>query len=61
MDRKPERKGEAPEAMRALNRELFAAIAEFQEEKAKTASDPKDRADHERLAQVSRKALRDWE
>lgn len=56
-----ERKGEASEAMRAFRRELFTQMAEVQEEQARTAADPKDRESHERLAQASRKAARDWE
>jgi hypothetical protein len=61
MESNSERKGEASEAMRAFRRELFTQMAEVQEEQARTAADPKDREEHERLAQASRKAARDWE
>ena len=56
MESNSERKGEASEAMRAFRRELFTQMAEVQEEQARTSADPKDREEHERLAQASRKS-----
>ena len=43
----------------AVTRELLTTIAEVQEKQARTASDPEDKASHERLAAVARKNLRD--
>ena len=56
MESNSERKGESSETMRAFRRELFTQMAEVQEEQAKAATDPKDKENHERLAQASRRA-----
>ena len=64
MSRDPERMRETPEVTRALRpfrKDLWTALAEAQEEAARTASDPKLRENHERLAEASRKAAHDWD
>jgi hypothetical protein len=58
-----ERMRETPEVTRALRpfrRELWTALAEAQEEAARTASDPKRRENYERSAKASREAVREW-
>ena len=59
MGNNPEGRGGTSDPRRAFTRELFETIVEVQEKKARTASDPKDREEAERLAQVARKNLRD--
>jgi hypothetical protein len=59
MGNNPEGRSETPDPRRAFTRELFEAIVEVQEKKAMTASDPKDREEARRLAQVAKKNLRD--
>jgi hypothetical protein len=59
MGNNPEGRGGIPDPRPGLTRELFETIIEVQEEKARTTSDPRDREEAERLAQVARKNLRD--
>jgi hypothetical protein len=59
MGKNPEGRGETSDPRRDFTRELFETIVEVQEKKARTASDPKDREEAGRLAEVARKNLRD--
>lgn len=61
MDKNSERKSDVPEVVRAFRRQMFTEMAEIEEKRARAASDPKERENHERLAKASRRAARDWE
>lgn len=64
MSRDSERMRETPEVTRALRpfrRDLWTALAEAQEEVARTAFDPKLRENYERFAKASRKAAHEWD
>ena len=52
-------KGGTSDPRLALQKELFKTIVEVQEERAKTAPDPKDREEAKRLTEVAKKNLRD--
>jgi hypothetical protein len=59
MGNNPEGKDGRSELQRAVTREILTSIAEFQEKKASTASDPKERESAKRQAEVARDNLRD--
>jgi hypothetical protein len=59
MGNNPEGKDGRSELQRAFTKEILTTIVKTQEEKARTASDPKDRESAKRLAEVARKDLRD--
>lgn len=59
MGNNSEGRGGTSEPERAVTREILTTIAEFQEKKASTAPDPKDREEAQRLAEVARDGLRD--
>jgi len=59
MGNNPKGRGGTSEPERAITREILTTIAESQEKRATTASDPKDREEAGRLARVARKNLRD--
>lgn len=59
MGNSPEGRGETSDPRLAIQEEIFKTIVEVQEEKAKTAFDPKDRESAQRLADVAKKNLRD--
>jgi collagenase-like PrtC family protease len=52
---------EVTQALRPFRRELWTALAEAQEEAARTATDPKLRENYERSAKDSREAAHDWD
>jgi len=58
MGSNPEGRAQTP-AEKAAAREILKTIAEVQENQARSASDPKEKEGHERLAQVARKGLND--
>ena len=59
MGNNPEGRGETSDPRIAIQKEIFKTIVETQEKRAGTASDPKDREEAQRLAEVARKNLRD--
>jgi hypothetical protein len=59
MGNNPEGRGETSDPRLAIQEEIFKTIVTVQEEKARTASDPKERESAQRLADVARKNLRD--
>lgn len=59
MGNNPEGRGETSDPRLAIQKEIFKTIIEVQEKKATTASDPKERENAQRLAEVAKKNLRD--